>query len=920
MSLAAGVALTFLLQGVAVASAGASGAAAADYGGCASPTLARATVAETLNVASRDVDYPLLTAKTVIKIPDTWPDIAALRTDPYGSVFRSALGCFLPMEQGDYRNSAPSVIESDGAVVVTDTITDTQDPFSPGDILVGQWRVTTGHREGTLEINSGIAYAAQAKWSVTIDTGGLQVVRWGERRPTSDDGNGRLAWQGLTASMLAGVSVDVRWPERIRADWSIGIWPYKAGVEVAWNAGYLAIFIPPLIMLRKYRKHRLLPGSPRTDGVDPHRLRLRLLATLCGTAVAVTAASILDDFAADQLANITMDDTIGRWLFGDARFSFAEIQARIEIALLLLLAAWLFLLAWPVNRRWIAWLRTGAVTAVAIAACVMQDRPEWWGPTATPISQLADATLLLRWSAATFRFLLLTSLPLLLAIFFLVSAMVGVIIRLCPVNLRGRPRSQTAVRRRTVALVQLSALLVAVLTVAQIAHAADLGWRRQSILGNGQPVGQLNWMATWILNAPHWFWHSEIQSILVQPVIVGALALINAMTRVDRTITFPRSRRSAEVTALAYVFAVLGVGTWGENVTLGLPVACAISYLLLRRFALDTRVESLESGLRITTAGTWPPRTGQLAAYQGILLDAADERSRLRKELADLDRGVSPAVGNESTAQHRARLAATLDELSHRWQVPAHRATPGTRHRLRPNRSPGEPPQETVELPGRIDPGQTALRLGPKPSWWENGWYAARVSVVPALAMVGYYTYYYVGQGTFWQASDEFAVINVLISLVQQLAGWLALAFVFGALYAYLRGSSGPVKGTMMGSVIAAATITDAIPTFVLGGTPYNRFLIDSLITLLYLVIVGVLMDGRTLALHQRALGRIATLYHLATLRVALTYAATLLIALIGFWQQAHVEDKIAQERAQIATEVLRDARQQANVSNSGAG
>jgi hypothetical protein len=64
---------------------------------------------------------------------------------------------------------------------------------------------------------------------------------------------------------------------------------------------------------------------------------------------------------------------------------------------------------------------------------------------------------------------------------------------------------------------------------------------------------------------------------------------------------FPLTRGSVLIVLVAFLFAVTGVGTWGEGVTYSLPIVFIVSYILVRRPALTNRLESLEAGLVVLT-------------------------------------------------------------------------------------------------------------------------------------------------------------------------------------------------------------------------------------------------------------------------------------------------------------------------------
>ena len=64
----------------------------------------------------------------------------------------------------------------------------------------------------------------------------------------------------------------------------------------------------------------------------------------------------------------------------------------------------------------------------------------------------------------------------------------------------------------------------------------------------------------------------------------------------------------------------------------------------------------------------------------------------------------------------------------------------------------------------------------------------------------------------------------------------------------------------------------------------------------------GLLLDMRTLQRHNQDGGLLGTLYRVCHMRVAVTFATTLLVVGIGIWQDVYLTGQTAQQRAQTAS------------------
>src|SRR6266511_3722154 len=191
-----------------------------------------------------------------------------------------------------------------------------------------------------------------------------------------------------------------------------------------------------------------------------------------------------------------------------------------------------------------------------------------------------------------------------------------------------------------------------------------------------------------------------------------------------------------------------------------------------------------------------------------------------------------------------------------------------------------------VQLPPGVSPRHLALAPVPRASWWENGLLAMRWGLLLAAFPLTFYAYVLVSRrlATDFSSGSFFGVIDVFQSTAYEVAFWLVAAFALGALYPYLLGRNGAIKGAALASLYGAAR---GLAVLILpggGSAWFFRFLQ----LFLFLAVLGIVLDWRTLVLHRASWRQLIDHYQVRDLRVVAGYLAPAIGALIVIADQLH--------------------------------
>ena len=180
----------------------------------------------------------------------------------------------------------------------------------------------------------------------------------------------------------------------------------------------------------------------------------------------------------------------------------------------------------------------------------------------------------------------------------------------------------------------------------------------------------------------------------------------------------------------------------------------------------------------------------------------------------------------------------------------------------------------------QIDLGRTFLEQQPQAGWFAKVRTSAVVGCFIAIPLLAYYTW------TIAQSlSDRFyanGMLYFVVGTALQLAHWVGLAAVFGAVYRYLPTRTGATKAAFLAGVWSTAALASELFDRWLGGGPDQLWLYTTLQIFLYLVVVGVLTDIDTVRSAGGSWRRINELYRIRSLRQQIAYLGPLALAVIG--------------------------------------
>jgi hypothetical protein len=486
--------------------------------------------------------------------------------------------------------------------------------------------------------------------------------------------------------------------------------------------------------------------------------------------------------------------------------------------------------------------------------------------------------------------LLVLMIPLLLCMTFAFAGAVAWISRLWPFGTgnwdgRIRQRSDTWLKgKRGVALLAGGTLMASALILGQSAGASYYYWLHSDLWREGP--GALTWITADLVNDTHWWIGDGIQWALFYTILVGAFAVLRTMRADARGVFFgPYPSDRGDLTLMAALAGSIAIGTWGSYDGVSVPIPFIVAFVLLLVWGLTRKFSRLESLATVENppsgSGVDPPES-LLGRYQNEILAASDHGSATATRRRRGSRLAAVAAKSNGSA------GALRQVIPLKSRTQAGGGAAGSE----------DHPVPELKLPWPVDPGVTALTLGPGSTWWDNGVAAVKAGMYLTIVPMAFDIYILWNSGSLSLFGYAFGLQDAIGYIAGNVVGWLAGLFMFGALSAYFRGVRTPLKGAIFGLIAFAAFASDAGVRNAFGVTPYPTFVVDGLLAVALFATTGLLLDISTLRIHNDQ-GLIGSIYRLGSVRVGVTYATTLIIVGVSLWQAVYLTGQTSQQRAQ---------------------
>jgi hypothetical protein len=819
---------------------------------CRDHSLKSAVIHSTVTLQTARQDQVQITSSTIVEVPTSWPGAARMLRDD-GSQW-SALDCFLPIHDFAFRPRRPKIWERKSQVIVRDLVSQTAFPqnayyLGPEVWSVGIWEVS---KDGShLNVSfQGKNLSVPVKWTLELKTNDLNIMT-STPSPSSENGEGDYTWTLI--SKKANSNAAVMLPERLAIDWAGWRWPIGEFTNLLLILSYgLAFYL--IIYWLTGRFARRIHSRARLAETARVARRIALFACLWFLL---------------QAGDNYLHRMIG-----------ADILSQHDVALTeagtsALVSAWFYLAACNSGGFKTRQFFRFTVLASAFAA------PFFLLPNA----ELPDGTP---------GGLALNLVPQVIAEFYFYSGVAIWAFRLSPVFTRARSPAGWRPPRAQRYIAYFSAATFTALSVADLIITSSRDWGHY-FLANPEESRFL-WVAMSSAYAGQSAWlGGEVQGALWLLVTLAFLAVLR-MAALDSPDVFFPGDGSLELTSLAVMLGFFFVGAWGQVADFPVPIALLLVIIGFRYIAVSkSGTPSLARRIKIENAR---PSSGPLlTSNKEAFFDAAERIADLNGQLAAI--GTGSLTAEEASAK-RARIRGEIEQLRQYIPVPAYRRKSLLRRSATPR----------LVLPHPYDPARALLDTGPGATWWDNGVQAIYLATPLIVLGTAYVMYKKVREGSINPLAFPYGLPGTLLGLASTAAGWVVVAFVFGAALPYIRGIRGTVKGVTVGLVHICALAVAAGMFDVLGEALYKNVLSDSLIFLFFLATLGVIIDARTLYYYGGSSGLFSRLYRLGSTRAVVTYMAAIIAATIGIWQQANVHDQAFQQRAQVGQQVVQNINQ----------
>lgn len=884
-----------------------------------------ATVTTKIDISASGTDYPQVKTEAVIQVPANWPGVYRLQEhSPQSRIYWEGfdlimwtLGIFDSIPLSSALSEEPDLkLDSNCATI---TFTETTgiyslssrerisiiplfvEPFKEDyDLALDRdsmyhisverdpnWPVTSEFLLRIEEAN----IPTWTTWIVDLNVDGLEIES-AAPMPESDNGKGKLTWTLNSNSDTSEIAMRVKPQPRtgFRLIANSGMWRYLP--RVSWYvAPAIVLFFVPWALSRY--------GQRRSTGIlgDAERRLKQAVSWALLLFVSVGILTVVGDFFEPRIALMRFGSTdMPSFL---STILWALRPSNIETPIFLVAYAIFFIKASQALGRknvWSAllWLIIGLLI-VNLQSAVRYVRP-------------ADVFLVLKGP--------LLLLPVCLITYYAIVGILRFVIALWPEDSLQRLYEKKWLH------IALLALVIAVAAQWLWSKYEDLNpWQQYAfteqwknlwrLLSGEEILGASAFdLARWfepiessLMFYPHSLLHQVID-LLPFIGLAGLVGILFTLSRETNSIFFQEKHWAIKVPPL--LFAGIVVGSGGFFVGFRIPLAFFVS-LLITRFLLTRRLEQaaeeierdnpeLSGGQQLIVLTYHKELLQRAKALENLErqqaslydkysqgeLDGDTYYKKSKKILAEKKRftiGVGPSNDKETddeTATHKSQ--STLAEwLSHVVEVLFSRKAPDEVKK----------PVCKVHLPDGFSPNQLALSLGPRGALWENGTLAAKIGARLAILPVGFYIYVLLTERVIrFLSPSSFGLLNLVEGLLNEVAFWLVAAFVLGCLYPYLRGPNGAIKGTLLAVVYTLSRGSNELVNLWLGQGVSMTWTSRALQLLLFLVVVGVIMDWYTLKEKGIYWRNLLDYYQLRDARTVVGYLSPLAVALFLIGQQ----------------------------------
>ena len=224
-----------------------------------------------------------------------------------------------------------------------------------------------------------------------------------------------------------------------------------------------------------------------------------------------------------------------------------------------------------------------------------------------------------------------------------------------------------------------------------------------SLVGEGP--GALTWITADLVNDTHWWIGDGIQWALLDVILVGAFAVLRTMRADARGVFFgPYPSDREDLTLMAALAGFIAIGTWGSYDGVSVPIPFIVAFVLLLVWGLTRKFSRLELLATVENDSGVDPPESLLGRYQNEILAASDHGSATATRRRKGSRLAAAAKSNGSAG-------ALLQVIPLKSRTQAGVGAAGSE----------DHPVPELKLPWPVDPGVTALALGPGNTWWDNG-------------------------------------------------------------------------------------------------------------------------------------------------------------------------------------------------------